>query len=103
MKQACCLSLKLFNMHIDNVITIWKRSLPSSTKLDSTASINIILFVDDQGIFQNNDDDLQREIFKLHQLCQLYNMKISVAKTKTMAFKGKVLIRTKIVLYNLTS
>ena len=37
-----------------------------------------------------------KERLKLHELCKDYNMKTSVAKTKTMAFKGKELIRLKL-------
>jgi hypothetical protein len=41
---------------------------------------------------------LQRAIYELNKIADNYNLKISVTKTKTMAFKGKHLIRTKIVI-----
>jgi hypothetical protein len=41
---------------------------------------------------------LQRAIFELNKTADNYNLKISVTKTKTMAFKGKPPIRTKIVI-----
>ena len=98
MKQGCCQSLTLCFIYTDHLIKLWKRLVPSGTKLNCNTCINKILFADDQAIFQSSEDDLQRAIYKLHQLCQLYNMKISAAKTKTMAFKRKEHIRTKTVL-----
>ena len=82
------------------MIKLWKRSVPSGIKLDSNTFINTIFFANDQALFQSSEDDLQRAIYKLQQLCQHYNMKISTAKTKTMVFKGMEHIRTKIVLDN---
>ena len=102
MKQGCCLSPTLFNIHIGHLIKLRKRSVPSSIKLDSNTSIITILFSDDQAIFQNNEDFLQGAIYKLHPLCQHYSMKISIVKTKIMAFNGKKPIRTKIFLDNQT-
>ena len=74
--------------------------MPSGIKLES----NTIVFVNDQAICQNNEDDLQRAIFKQQQSCQHYNMKVSIAKTETMPSGGKEQepIRTKIVLDNQT-
>ena len=72
--------------------------MPSGIKVDTNTSIDTILLADDQAIFQNIEDDLQRAIFKLPQLYQLYNMKILIAKTKTTAFKEKKSIRTKLIL-----
>jgi hypothetical protein len=39
---------------------------------------------------------LQRAIFELNKIADNYNLKISVTKNKTMAFKGKHLVRTEI-------
>jgi hypothetical protein len=41
---------------------------------------------------------LQRAIFELNKTADNYNLKMSVTKTKTMAFKGKYPIRIKIVI-----
>jgi hypothetical protein len=56
------------------------------------------LYADDVVIIQKNEDDLQRSVRHLNQICKQYNFKISKEKTKVMAFWGKHPIRSKIVL-----
>ena len=55
---------------------------------------------DDQIVFQSNDDDLQRSIYLLDKLSLDYNMKITISKTKSMGFKSKEQVRTKVVINN---
>jgi hypothetical protein len=60
------------------------------------------LFADDQIIIQESEDELQRSIFYLNNICKSYNSKISINKTKTMAFKGKYPVKTKIIIEDKT-
>jgi hypothetical protein len=62
--------------------------------------LNTILFVDDQVIVTSTEDDMQRAVNALKNVAIKYNLKISVNKTKTMALKGKVNVRLKVVLNN---
>ena len=55
------------------------------------------LFVDDLLVIQNTESASQKLVFKLHQICKQYDMKICNTKTKIMAFPGKVPIRAKIL------
>jgi hypothetical protein len=56
------------------------------------------LYADDVVIIQKNEDGLQRSVHHLNQVCNQYNFKISLEKTKIMAFWGKHPIQSKIVL-----
>jgi len=58
--------------------------------------LNTLLFADDHVIIQDSEDRLQKSVYILNQMCKYYNLKISMDKTKIMAFKGKHLVRCKI-------
>jgi hypothetical protein len=60
------------------------------------------VFADDQIIIQETEDELQRSIFYLNNICKSYNLKSSINKTKTMAYKGKYPVRTKIAIEDKT-
>jgi hypothetical protein len=55
------------------------------------------LFADDQVITADSEDNLQRAAHKLNQIIRVT---ISVQKTKSMAFRGRDPVRTKIVIDN---
>lgn len=48
-----------------------------------------LLFVDDQIVFANKEDNLQKAVHNLNKIAMEFNMKISTSKTKTMSFQGK--------------
>ena len=54
------------------------------------------LYADDIVLIQENENDLQRAMLQLQEVARAYSLTISVRTTKTMAFKGKYLVRTKI-------
>ena len=54
---------------------------------------NTLRVADDQLIIQDGED-----IHIFSQMAREYNLKISSSKTKTMTFRGKHLIRSKIVI-----
>jgi hypothetical protein len=58
--------------------------------------LNTLLFADDQAIIQDSEDKLQKSVYILNQPSKDYGPKISTNKTKTMAFKGKHLVSSKI-------
>jgi len=51
-------------------------------------------------IIANTDDNLQKAAHKLNRLITEYCLTISVQKTKSMGFKGRDPVRTKIVIDN---
>jgi hypothetical protein len=56
-----------------------------------------ILFADDQVLLAETEDHLQENVTKLNKILKLYNMIISINKTKAMAMEGKYMRRAKIV------
>ena len=52
----------------------------------------------DQKIITDSEDLLQKSIYKLQLITAKYELKISSNKTKTMAFKGRDSIRSKIAI-----
>ena len=60
--------------------------------------INTVLLAENQAVLVDTEKDLQRAIFQLTITSEVYNMKISSEKPKTMTFKGKEdAMRNKIV------
>ena len=64
--------------------------------LKRNLNLNTLLFTDDQVIIQDSEDKLQKSVYILNQMSKDYNLKISMDKTKVMAFKGKHSVRSKI-------
>jgi hypothetical protein len=54
-----------------------------------------------QTLIQDGEDKLWCSIYNSHNIGKMYNLKISTKKTKVMAFKGKFLVRTKIITHNI--
>ena len=51
-------------------------------------------------LLADTEDNLQKAAHKLNQIITEYSITISVQKTKSMAFKGRDTVRTKIVIDN---
>ena len=62
--------------------------------------MSTLLFTDDQVIPADTEDNLQKDEHKLNQIITEYGLTIFVQKTKSMAFKGRDPVRTKIVIDN---
>ena len=58
------------------------------------------LFADDQVVIADREDNLQRAAHKINQIITEYGLTISVQKTKSMAFRGRDPVKTKIVIDN---
>jgi len=59
-----------------------------------------LLFANDQIIIADTEDNLQKAAHKLNQIITEYVLTISAQKTKSIAFKGRDPVRTKIVIDN---
>lgn len=99
-RQGCTLSPTLFNIYIDDLVRKWKQLVNVGFQISKNNFLNILLFADDLVVIQNSESALQKSIFKLNEIGEQYNMKISLIKTKVMAFIGKEPIRTKIAINN---
>lgn len=56
-----------------------------------------MLCANGQLIIQEREDELQRSIYKLYEVC---DVNISKSKTKVVAFKGRESVRSKIDISN---
>jgi len=56
--------------------------------------------VDDQVIMADTGDALQISVLKLEMVTSKYGLKISTNKMKTLAFKGRDPVRSKILVNN---
>jgi hypothetical protein len=90
----------LFNIYLDEIITKWQKQDITGIKLSKNQHLSTLLFADDQVIIAGTEDNLQKAAHKLHRLVTEYGLTISVQKTKSMAFKGRDPVRTKIVIDN---
>ena len=86
-RQGCPMSCSLFNIYFDNMIKEWLKSKPKRLDINDT-HVNTLLFANDQVVFSDNEDDLQRAMYNLQKVADKYGMRISSSKTKVMAFKG---------------
>jgi len=59
-----------------------------------------MLFADDQVTIADTEDNIQKAAHKLNQIITEHGLTTSVQKTKSMAFKGRDPVRTKIVIDN---
>jgi len=60
----------------------------------------MFLFADEQVIIADTKDNLQKAAHKLNQIIREYGLTISAQKTKSMVFKGRDPVRTKIAIAN---
>lgn len=97
-RQGCPASCVLFNIYIDEIMRKWYETNPKGVKLDQERHLEAVLFADDLAILAEDEDNLQRALYKLNAIAKEYNMKVSTGKTKVMAFYGKEPIRSKIVI-----
>jgi len=96
-RQGCPLSPTLFNIYLDE-ITKWQKQDITGIKLPKNQQLSTLLFADDQVIITDREDNLQRAAHKLNKIITEYGLTISVQKTKSMAFRGRDPVRTKIVI-----
>jgi transcription initiation factor TFIIIB Brf1 subunit/transcription initiation factor TFIIB len=99
-REGCPLSRTLFNMYLDEIITKWQKEDITGIPLSKNKQLLTLSFADDQVIISNTEDNLQKAVHKLNQIITEYGLTISVQKTKSMAYKGRDCIRSKIVIGN---
>ena len=97
-RQGCPLSPTLFNIYLDEIITKWQNQDVIGIKLSKNRQLSTMLFADDQVIVADTEDNLQKVAYKLNQIITEYGLTISAQKTKSMAFKERDPVRTKIVI-----
>jgi len=68
--------------------------------LSKNQQLSTLLFADDQAIMGDTEDKLLKAAHKLNQIITEYGLTVSVEKTKSMAFRGRDQVRTKIIIDN---
>jgi transcription initiation factor TFIIIB Brf1 subunit/transcription initiation factor TFIIB len=97
-RQGCPLSHTLFNIYLDALITKWQKQGITGIKLSKNRQLSTLLLADDQVILADTEDNLQKAVHKLNQIITEHGLTTSVQKTKSMAFKGRDPVKTKIVI-----
>jgi hypothetical protein len=82
---------------LDDVLRELKNKINSRIKLTNNVIVNMLLFADDLVILQENKENLQKRMYELKKISNIYNFKIYTTKTKVMAFRGKYPIQSKII------
>jgi hypothetical protein len=57
-------------IYINDITQIWKRNISPAIKLSREISLNVLLYADDVVIIQKNEDDMQRSVHHLNQICK---------------------------------
>ncbi|KAJ4431271.1 hypothetical protein ANN_19868 [Periplaneta americana] len=96
LRQGCGLSPILFDLYLNKIIEEWRKREPKGILLNQR-NIDTICFADDQVILAENEE-LQRAVNNLNKIAKDFSMTISNTKTKSMALKGKIQKRIKIVI-----
>ena len=79
--QGCPLSPVLFNLYLDEVIRIWLQKLKTS-KYFKELIFNTLLFVADQFIISDTEDNLQKAVYLLYNISKEYNLEIATKETR---------------------
>ena len=82
---------------MDEVIRTWLTKIKTS-KYFNKLIFNTLLFVDDQFIISDTEDNLQQVVYLLHRISKEYNLEIATEKTKVFGFVGTDHLRTKIII-----
>ena len=99
--QGCRLSPSLFNICLNDIITKWQKQDITGIKLSKNQQLSNLLSADDQVVTADTEDNSQKAAHKLNRIITEYSLTISVQKTKSMAFKGRDPVTTKIVIRGL--
>ena len=82
---------------MDEVIGIWLQKLKTS-KYFKELIFNTLLFIDDEFIISDTEDNLQKAVYLLYNRSKKYNLEIATKKVKVFGFVGKDYIITKIII-----
>jgi len=90
----------LFNIYLDKIITKGQNQDITGIKLSKNQQLSTLLYADDQVIIADTEDSLQKAAHKLNKIITEHALTISAQKIKSMVFKGRDSVRTKIVIDN---
>jgi hypothetical protein len=79
----------LQTLFINQIITEWKEDEIKGAKISRNDDIKTRLFASDQVVLADSKNAPQISIRKLETVTTRYGLKISISRTKTVAFKGR--------------
>jgi hypothetical protein len=97
-RQGCPLCPTLFNIYINEIISKWNTDDVKGIQITRDKEIKTILFAEDQVLIAESEILLQKSVLKLENIVPKYGLPISTSKIKTMAFRGRHHIGSKIVI-----
>jgi hypothetical protein len=97
-RQGCPLPPTLFNIYINVRIVKWNHVYIKGVTLSTSTKINTHLFMNDQVITADSEDNLQTEF--LHCKTWRIEMEISPEQSEMMAFSGQDPVRYKVTVDN---
>jgi hypothetical protein len=98
----CPLSPMLFNIYINAILRCWCLTIHGNITLKNNNTQDTLIHAHDQALFTNNDDEFVYWVHRLKIIANNFNTEISATKTKSMACRGKTLVRNKISVRNST-
>jgi transcription initiation factor TFIIIB Brf1 subunit/transcription initiation factor TFIIB len=100
LRQGCPFSPTMFNIYLDEIINKLQKQDITGIKHSINQQMSTLLFADEKVIIVDTEDNLQKAAQKLNQIITEYGLTTFVQKTKSMTFKGRDPVRTKIVIDN---
>ena len=79
--QCCPLSPTQFNIHLGEIITKWQKEDVTGIPLSKNKLLLALLFIDDQVIIFNTEDNLQEATYKLNHYRIWFNYICTENKT----------------------
>jgi len=86
---------------LNEIIIKWNQIYTKGITLSTNSKINSVLFGDDRVIVADSGDNLQRGVFTVQDMANIYEMEISPEKSETMSFLGQDPVRCKIIVDNM--
>ncbi|KAI8116245.1 LINE-1 retrotransposable element ORF2 protein, partial [Lucilia cuprina] len=82
-KQRCILSPILFALYLNDLAD----ALPNGVKVENF-TVKVLLYADDIFIISDSPAGLQNMINSLHTYCNLWHLKVNMAKSKFLIFRN---------------
>ncbi|WP_347452165.1 reverse transcriptase domain-containing protein, partial [Acinetobacter baumannii] len=87
LKQGCPLSPTLFNIYINDIEDYLNNSFNGIDVLGK--KLSTLLFADDLIVLAETAEDLQRQLDKLYDYCQIWKLNVNLEKSNIMIFNKR--------------
>jgi hypothetical protein len=87
---------------MNRIIEPWQQTTPKGIKIGNGTELKNIPYADDLVLSETLEHDVQRSVTTSNRILQLYSMKISKEKTKSIGLQGKWWSGVKVVINDKT-